>query len=157
MSMRALFAAASEFSSLINEVSASSNTLSQQQMQRVRDLTSDEVWWTRAQAIMTGAASAAGGLCSIAPSFVPDGAQIGQMSADTIKTILKTFGTGSSVLGDVSSSFSRAEAIKFQSERSLVERCDIARLQQEESARNSSYSQLIQQIQGIMSAKARLS
>ena len=157
MSMRALFAAASEFSSLLNEVGASSRILSQQQMERVRDLTRDEVFWIRAQALITGFSSSAAGLCNIAPALIPNNAQIGQMSAETIKTIVKTFGSGCTVFGDVSTQMARGEGVRKQSERSLVERCDIARLQQDESSRTSSYSQMMQLVQGIMSAKARLS
>lgn len=157
MSMRALIAAANEFSSLLNEVNASGRELTQNQMKKIQDLTNDEVWWTRAQAIITGISSAFSGIANAIGSSLPATGQIGPMSVKTVKTIVKSIGTGSTAIGDLGGTLARGQTIHKQSERSLRERCEISRLQQEDNTRNSHYSQVIQAIQGIMSAKARLS
>ncbi len=156
MSMRALLAAANEFSALLNEVNASGRTLMQTQMKRVQDLTNDEVFWTRAQAVLTGTCSAITGGSGIAGTLVPQGARLGLLSTETIKEIIKAVGTGSNAIGDVGSTIARGQSTVKQSARSLVERCEISRLQQEDGSRNSSYSQMIQAVQSIMSAKSRL-
>ena len=154
MSMRALFTELSKFTNLLNDVNNSGRELTQNQIQRIQDLTNNEVWWTYAQGIITGSTGIIGGASGIAGAAV--NAPIGGMTAANVKEILKAFATGSEMIGNAGSTFARANTLPNQSKKSLAERCDLARLQQEEGNRSSAYSQMIQAIQAIQSAKARL-
>ena len=156
MSMRALLAATQEFTALLNTVNESGRDLTQHQMRKYEDLTRNEVWWTHAQAVITGITSGLGGAAGVVAPLIPAGQQVARMSTDTIKAVLKAFGTGSTVIGDIGNTVAKGNTITNQSKRSLVERCDISRLQQEDGARNSSYSQVMQALQAIFSAKARI-
>ena len=154
MSMNALFKVMSEFTNLLNDVNNSGRELTQQQIQKVQDLTNDEVWWTYAQAVITGSAGALGGASGIAGAAI--NSPIRGMSADNIKAIAKAFATGIEMIGNVGNTVAKGKTISDQSERSLADRCGIAGLQQADGNRNSAYSQLVQAINGIQSAKARL-
>ena len=154
MSMRALFTELSRFTNLLNTVNDSGRELTQQQIQKVQDLTNDEVWWTYAQAIITGSAGVLGGAAGITGAAI--NTPIRGMTAANVKEILKAFSVGTEALGNGLATVAKGKTVADQSKKSLAERCDLARLQQEDGNRSSSYSQMIQAIQGIQSAKARL-
>jgi hypothetical protein len=63
-----------------------------QAAKKITNLTDDEVFWIRAQAVMTGASSSIAGISSIAGSLVPDNTVIGNLNAETIRSIAKSFG-----------------------------------------------------------------
>jgi len=153
--MRSLIATTSQLIHLIDQLNQSGREISQQQQKKITDLTYNEVFWVRAQAVMTGATGSLSGLSNIAGSMIPADARLGMLSADAIKTIAKTFGTGSQALGDMGSSFLRGESILVQSKKSLIERCGMPATQQEASHRDSFLSQIVQSVQATMSAKAR--
>lgn len=155
MSMRSLIAATSQLVNLINQLNQSGREISQQQQKKIVNLTNDEVFWIRAQAVMTGASGSIAGISTIAGSVVPDNARIGNLNAETIRSIAKSFGTGSQALGDMGSSFLRGESVMVQNKKSLIERCGLPSSQQEANHRDSLTSQLFQAVQATMSAKAR--
>ncbi|MCX6989474.1 MAG: hypothetical protein NTX49_00165 [Chlamydiae bacterium] len=137
MSMRALFTELSQFTNLLNTVNDSGRALTQQQIQKVQD----------PAGVLGGAAGITGAAINT---------PIRGMTAANVKEILKAFSVGTEALGNGLATVAKGKTIADQSKKSLAERCDLARLQQEDGNRSSSYSQMIQAIQGIQSAKARL-
>jgi len=155
MSMRSLIAATSQLVHLINQLNESGREISQQQQKKITNLTNDEVFWIRAQAVMTGASGSIAGISSIAGSLVPDNTVFGNLNAETIRSIAKSFGTGSQALGDMGSSFLRGESVLVQNKKSLMERCGLPSSQQEANHRDSLTSQLFQAVQAAISAQAK--
>ncbi|NDD58849.1 MAG: hypothetical protein EBZ47_06320 [Chlamydiae bacterium] len=143
------------YTSLLNAVNATSYQLMDQQVRSVRDLTNDEVWWTRAQACLTGISSSLSGISSFAESATPDNADIFGMNKETIQMVLKTFAKGCKVVDDVGTSIARGESILVSSNKSLIERCYIAKIQQDQNTIGSSLTQAIQTAQTILNLKGK--
>lgn len=146
---------AHEFVAVSNEVASSAAKRLHEEEKRIRNLTNDEVFWTRAGAIITGVGGVLGGMASIASPLIPNGSRLGPLTDDTMRTILKTFGKMGPKVAEAGQMLMQGQSTRAQSERSLAERCRVAELQQNEGNSHSKAQQAVNAAQAVLSAKSR--
>ena len=157
MSIRALFNVMQEYTSCMNQASSATRQLMQAEIQKIHNLTQKEVFWLKAQAVATGCLGGLAAAASVGSCLVPQNFKLGSFDAKKITDLMASSGKGLNTFQELVGHMARGQSTTHQSMRSVLERCSISHHQQEEGKVSSHYNQMIQSVQGILSAKARLS
>lgn len=140
---------------LFGDVAESTSKLVTQEAKKIRDLTNDAQFWTKAAAISIGTCAVIGGVAGIGGAFVPAGSQIAGMSTDAIKTTLKVLSEAFPQIGNAGQTLAQGQASNIETEKSLSQNCTVQALQQKQNDANAKISSIAQAIQAALNAKSR--
>jgi hypothetical protein len=180
MSLRTVIQAFGALTKTFNQLGCDQRDLFRKGVEKFTDLTNNEIWWTKLQALAVGATAVASGAAGIASSLIPKGSAstdpattaAGDLNVrlqqnalpssegfgfppDMLRAGLKVISKVGPQVGEAARIFMQGPILSAQSKKMLAERVEIPNAQQVRGDMDRERQQMADAIARMQQAKAR--